>query len=288
MSTTTDTGATAPKPPTPPEQEDPWRYGWRYVRREGPDGQVEYEQVPLGPRDILFPQEEDFIVHTDGHNEDCRYLKTALKAWAAGRDGVLVLCDHRVDWQVEGIEPLGPDVAVFDGLRDAWDPNRGTFPVRTFGARTLLVVEVTSPDSRADDLGIKVQFYHQFGVLFYAVVDRRQTRRGPELQLFGYRVDPGNPGQYTEVRPDERGRIWLEKVWLWLGLENDRAVLYDERGARVPDYNEVARMKQAEAEARQAAEARAAAAEARAKELEAEIQRLRAQSQGGPPNPAAP
>ena len=42
----------------------------------------------------------------------------------------------------------------------------------------------------------------------------------------------------------------------------------------------------AEAEAREAAEAEAA--EALIKELEAELQRLRAQSKGGPPNPAAP
>ncbi len=96
--------------------------------------------------------------------------------------------------------------------------------------------------------------------------------------------------------------MWLETVRLWLGLENDRAVLYEERGARIPDYAEVVQTAgeaearaHAEAEARQAAEARAAAeaaarqaAEARLKELEAEIQRLRAQSQGGPPNPAAP
>ncbi|HVS37736.1 MAG TPA: Uma2 family endonuclease [Gemmataceae bacterium] len=290
-STTTETGATPQ--PVAVEKEDPWRCGWRYVRRQRPDGTEYREQVPLGPEDILFPQEEDFIVHTEGHNDDCRYLKTVLQERARGREGMLVLCDHRVDWEVTGLRPLGPDVAVFDGLREAWDRHRGTLPVRTWGARTLLVIEVTSPDSRVNDLGIKVEFYHRVGALFYAVVDRRESRRDAETRLFGYHVDPANPGRYSEVQPDERGRIWLETVRLWLGLENDRAVLYEERGDRIPDYAEVVQTAgeaeahaQAEADARIAAEARAVAAEARAEELEAELQRLR--GQGGPPNPAAP
>ena len=36
-------------PPPPAEQDDPWRIGWRYVRQEGPDGQVKVAARPAAP-----------------------------------------------------------------------------------------------------------------------------------------------------------------------------------------------------------------------------------------------
>jgi colicin import membrane protein len=272
MSTTTETGATPPTVAV--EKDDPWRYGLRYVRRQRPDGTEYTEEVPLRQEDLLYPEESDFTVNNEAHHNDCAYLKAALGARAVGRERLLALTDHRVDWEVAGVRPLGPDIVVFDGLRQAWDPGRGTFPVRTFGARTLLVIEVTSPDSRIYDLGIKRDLYQRVGVAFYAVVDRPEARGGPDLRLIGYRTDPANPDRYTEVQPDERGRLWLETVRLWLAAEDGRAVLYDDQGKRIPDYAQLAR--------------EAMAAEARIKELEAEVQRLRSEPKGGPPNPAAP
>ncbi len=169
-----------------------------------------------------------------------------------------------------------------------------------FRARTLLVIEVTSPDTRANDLGVKVEFYHRVGALFYAIVDRHETRRGVDLRLIGYRADPATPDHFLEAPPDERGRLWLVPAHLWLTVEDGRAVLYDENGRRIPDYAEVVRTAgeaearaRAESEARKAAEDQALAeaekrraAEARMKEMEAELRRLR--GEGGPPNPAAP
>src|SRR5487761_491650 len=133
-----------PKPePTP--QEDPWYYGWRYVERPGPDGQIESVQVPLTEEDVLHPQEDDFIVQNDDHTRDCHYLKTILDAHLADRPGVHVFYDHRMDWGVEGIKPHGPDFAVVEGFPENWDGQRGTFCLTEFAARTLLALEVTSP-----------------------------------------------------------------------------------------------------------------------------------------------
>ncbi len=281
--------------PTPPEKEDPWQLGWRYVPHVGPDGETTYEQVPLTEEGLLFPEEGDFVVTNDIHVIDCHYLYAALKQWAARREGALVLADHRVDWETPGLRPLGPDVVVFDELREKWDVNRGTLPVKTFGARTLLVVEVTSPNTRPNDLGIKVEFYHRVGALFYAIVDRHETRRGVDVRLLGYRADPATPDRFVEVEPNDQGRLWLDMVRLWLGLENDQAVLYEENGDRIPDYAGAVQEKQnadlraaAEADARRLADARAADAEARMKELEAELQRLRINRNGGAPNGSAP
>ncbi len=267
----------------------------RTSRHEGPDGAVTYEEVPLQKEDLLYPEEGDRLVLNEGHVNDCYYLRGALKQWAADKPDALVLSDHRVDWQVPGLQPLGPDVVVFRGVHRAWDPQRGTFPVVDFGATTLLAIEITSPDTRPNDLGPKVELYRRAGIPFYAIVDRHQIRSGLDLRLLGYRIDPAEPGRYAEAGPDERGRLWLDTVRLWLGTENGCAVCYDERGNRIWDFPELAVRMKREAEARQAAEARTKAeaearqaAETRTKELEAELQRLRGQSQGGPSNPTAP
>ena len=282
MSTTTQTGATPQ--PVVVAQEDPWRYGWRYVRREGPDGQVGYERIPLKQEDLLHPQEDDFIVTNDAHNRDCTYLKNIFEDWAADKEGVLVLADARVDWQVPGVEPHGPDLAVFQGVRD-WDPTTGTFTVADHGGRPLLVVEVTSPSTRNNDLDDKVVEYHRAGVPFYAIVDRRLGAEGEEFQILGYRAGPDG---MLQAPLDSRGRLWLEPVRLWLAAEEGRAACYDERGGRLQDYAGVVRkMKAAEARAAEAAARIAAeaaraiteaaariAAEAQVKELKALLEHL--------------
>ncbi len=51
------------RPPTrPPDDADPFRYGWRYVSVRGPDGTETLDQVPLTLEDVLFPETGDFIV----------------------------------------------------------------------------------------------------------------------------------------------------------------------------------------------------------------------------------
>jgi hypothetical protein len=47
--------------------DDPFRYGWRYVKRVLPDGTVDLEQMPLTLEDVLHPQEEDHISYTNLH-----------------------------------------------------------------------------------------------------------------------------------------------------------------------------------------------------------------------------
>src|SRR5437016_1022198 len=107
-----------PRPPEPPEPEsDPYRYGWRYVRVTRPDGAEEFDQVPLTLEDVLFPEEGDFIVQSDPHDSDRGYLKAVFKARLGDDPTAVVLSDCRVDWNIPRVRPLGPDVAVFFGVR---------------------------------------------------------------------------------------------------------------------------------------------------------------------------
>ncbi len=107
--------STAPKYPI--ARSDRFRYGWRYVRVVAPDGSEKSEQVPLTLKDVLFPKTGDFIVQTSAHDDDVGYLKDVCKARLAGDKTAAVLSDCRVDWNLKGVEPLGPDVAAFLGVR---------------------------------------------------------------------------------------------------------------------------------------------------------------------------
>ena len=134
MSTTREP-LTEPTYPTGPEA-DPFRYGWRYVKVTRPDGTIDLEQVPLTLEDVLYPEEEDFIVNNALHARDCHYLENALLIAVNGREDVEVLREVRVDWGVEGVRPLGPDLAVFEDLARQGRP--GVFQRRQLLQRLLV------------------------------------------------------------------------------------------------------------------------------------------------------
>lgn len=252
----------------PSDDADPFRLGWRFVKVRQPNGTESYEQVPLTEEDVLFPEEGDFIVQTDYHYIDIQYLWALFRAWLAADLDPLVLGDCRVDWNIPGVRPLGPDVAVFFGVGPRHG-DIGTFDVAAAGARRVLVIEITSPATRGNDLGIKVEFYHRARVPLYVIADATEAPGGGRrLELIAYRY---TPARYRRVKPDARGRIALEPLGLLLGVvrdtqtDCDRLACYDaETGREVGDYVAVSQALAAETAARAEAEARAAAAARRA------------------------
>ncbi len=299
------TVSTTRPPRSPSDEPDPFRYGWRYVRITRPDGTEELDQVPLTLEDVLHPEEGDFIVQTDAHDDERAYLKAVFKAQLKEDRTAAVLSDCRVDWCVPGVRPLGPDVAVFFGVSRRIDWS--TFDVGEEGARPALVIEVTSPDTRKNDVGIKVDYYHRAGVPQYVIADVTfEDEEERRIELIEYRH---TPRAYRRFKPNKQGRIWLPAVNLWLGLTRDRlggylrvACFDPETGEEVGDYTAISqalseekaararaekartkaeRKAAAEAKARAKAEKQAAAeadarakAEARIRELEAAVKQL--------------
>ncbi|PDV97844.1 Uma2 family endonuclease, partial [Candidatus Viridilinea mediisalina] len=211
--------------------DDPWRYGWRYVRRPGAPEDAPLEQVPLTLEDVLHPEVGDFIVHSDRHETDRMYLTQILRAQLEPQGQAVVLSDVRVAWDHAELRAHGPDVMVIPGLatRQDWS----TFDVAAEGQRPALIIEITSPETRKNDLVIKVDHYAQVGIAQYVIVDtigRKPVRR---LRLIGYRLVGGR----YEVQPcDEHGRLWLDVAHLWLGIRGDHVVCYDAQGNELGDY----------------------------------------------------
>lgn len=279
---------------------DPFALGWRYVPRTKPDGKIEYERIPLTHRDLLFPEEDDFVVTNENHAWNCLYLRAALEAATADRPQIKVFSDHRIDFEVAGLQPLGPDLAVLDGVPADWDPLRGTFPARSSGAKPLLVVEVVSPSTRDGDLDDKVLLYQRAGVPVYVIADARTRDETSFLAVVGYRLEGK---RYVRAEPDAAGVLWVPEVGVGFQPDGLRLYVLDRDGQRIPEPRELNRRvreltasleaseqraknekrradrekKRAEQEKQRAEQekSRADAEAARVKELEAELRRLR-------------
>jgi colicin import membrane protein len=260
-----------------------FRLGYRFVRVVAPDGNETFDQVPLTNEDVLFPKMGDFIVQPEEHINDMFYLRAVFKWRLASDPTAAVATDAGIKWDLPGIRPLCPDAAVFFGVKQNFSWN--IFDVAAQGARPALVVEITSPSTRKNDLGPKFDYYHRAKVPVYLIVDARGRREKRRIELIAYRY---TRKEYRRIKPDAQGRIWLEAVRLWIGVTRDvqtgfmRLACYDpETGEEIRDYtalNDAHERVQAEAlaakqEARKAerqlrAEARRAEAEARRSEAE--------------------
>jgi Uma2 family endonuclease len=249
------------------------------VRTTLADGTEALDQVPLTLEDVLHPEPGDVIVQTDPHDSDSAYLKSVSKARLSHDQTAVVLSDCGVDFNLPGVKHLVPDLALFFGVRRqrAWS----IFDVAAEGARPAMVVEVTSPDTRSNDLEIKVDYYHRAGVPLYVIADVSKGKDGDRrIALIGYERAPR---KYKRVKPDKQGRIWLAPVRLWLGLTRDRvggfvrlACFDPDTGEEVGDYTAIAQELAAEKSRRLKAEAQAAA-ESRSRVVE-KRRRLKAEA----------
>ncbi len=247
-------------PPTPPD-DNPFRYGWRFVRRLGPHGREDWEQVPLSLEDVLHPQEGDTIPENSVHSGERAYLYSVYGQRLPAGAGNLVLSDTLVNWGVPGIRNHSPDISVFTDLQRPPPERIGVFDLVASGGRCRLAIEIVSPDTRVNDVAYKFDEYYRAGVPLYVIVD--QEREDGPRRLRGYQRTPTG---YVPIPLDATGRLPLPFLGLSLGLVDNRLVCYDaQTGAVIGDYRQVEEARQAaEAQARQEAEAREAAeAEAR-------------------------
>ncbi len=235
-----------PSAPSTQPEEDPFKYGWRFVKRVQPNGEVDFEQIPLTLEDVLHPEEEDQIPMRPIHALDCTYLHSVFRTRPLGPAVGYVSFDLRIDFQAGGVRPVSPDVAVFVGLNREPDPDRGTLLLGHMRGRCLLALEVVSPDTRDNDVLRKVELYHRVGVPLYVLID--QEEEGGTRSLVAYRHTPAG---YAPL-PLDQGRLFLPFLDLFLTMHDNRPVCLDRSGRELGDYADLCR--QLEESDRRAAE----------------------------------
>ena len=204
----------APRSVPAPLEPDLYRYGFRFARFTNPDSTETVEQVPLTLENVLHPEDGDYIVETDAHDSDRAYLKEAFKVRLDHDRTAVVLSDCLVDWNLPRVKPLCPDIAVFFGVKRHIDWS--ILNVAREGARPALVIEITSPSTRSNDVVTKVDYYHSARVPLYIIADVLEgDEKERPIELIGYRR---TPTRYKRIKPDDRGWIWLGPLRLWLGL----------------------------------------------------------------------
>jgi colicin import membrane protein len=230
MSAITLTPRTTPLP----EAADPFRLGWRYVERTDAQGVTRSEQVPLTEWDVLHPEDGDFIVNNQLHALIVMFLYQMLTEHLKGLPDKRVLFDHRVDWQVRGIRPHGPDIVVLQETHGKPIGTQGTYYPDENGGRPLLVIEVTSPTTRHNDVGIKVDHYWTVGIPYYLIVDIVEDPKTEvcHIELTGYERRPRG---YDELPVDPQKGIWIPPVNIGFQPDGDRLKCLDEHGIPVPD-----------------------------------------------------
>jgi len=264
--------STAP-PSGPKAQENPFLYGWRFLRHVQPDGTIELEQVPLTLEDVLHPQEGDETLETPRHEMECSYLAWALRAYHAGNSTLCIFNDCLIDWGVEGVRNHSPDVSVFRDVRNPPDLTRGTFVVAASGGQPVLAIEVVSQETRVNDVTHKFAEYWQVGLPLYVIID--QEREGGPRRVLGYRW---GPQRFEPLQLDAEGRLLIEPLNVRIGLKDGGVVLYDAaKGQQLADpVAAIQQLKAAEERERQQSQARQKAEE-RIIQMEDELRRLRGQ-----------
>lgn len=241
---------------------DPFFYGYRYVRRQVNGREVE-EQIPLTEEDALHPLEGDYITTGDPHDIDRTKLRDVATYQVRGKPNLRIFSDMLIDLGLPGVRPVSPDLYLIQGLslRRLY---RSLNLRRNRRARLRLVMEITSPSTRNGDLTTKPRYYWQAGAEFYIIIDEvtadEETR---ELRLIPYQR---GKARWRRMPVNAQGRVWLELLQMWLGVEGGFVVCYDADGTEITDYAETREALHAEAVGRAEAEARVSAAEARVSE----------------------
>jgi Uma2 family endonuclease len=260
--------------------EDPFFYGYRWVRVKTPDGRTVSEQVPLTRDDLLDPQEDDHVSNRHLHDLITgRYgemLRTLFRS--RGLDDVLVTCNVKMLWAESTIKRVAPDLAVIPGVEKPDERDFTSFDEAQEGTRPSFVLEVLSDATESTDYGDKPGVYNKAKVAEYFTLDQKQTP-----WVLGARRRYPATSRYRKVRPGQDGRIVSEELELVFEIGEDKKslVLTDLRtGERLRDHwaAEEGR-RQAEEAAKAEAEQRRQAEEATKAEAEGRRQAEEARRQ---------
>lgn len=200
------------------------------------------------------------MAETDVHRDNMISLIHVLKERYRHEPAVYVSGNIFLYYRDEAGErkSVSPDVLVVFGVEKK---RRRIYKLEDEGKAPDVVIELTSPNTKAEDLGIKRYVYASMGVREYFLFDPFAEALRPALR--GFRLDGG------EYLPMMGSHLHSEVLGLDLRVEGEQLRLCDLKTGEyllTPEEVETAR---------RAAEAKAATAEAKAATAQAENARLR-------------
>lgn len=217
--------------PLPPLGE--FAIGWRDVERRDANGHVHFDQIPLTLEDALHPQLGDHVVRGTAHNRDCHFLWDVFRRSVAQDPSAVVYHNVGIYWEDDCLRHHAPDIAVVSGVQNP-EHDRDGFHCAREGTRPRLLLEVTSPNTRDNDVVAKVGAYHRAKVPYYILVDAHELDHEPRtLRIIGYRYEAA---AWSLMPLDDQGRLWLEEFGFWLGSKDGRVACFHKDGRALNDY----------------------------------------------------
>lgn len=258
----------------PPLPTFPLEAGWRTVYDAATQ---RYIQQPLTLLDILYPSEDDvgvvYMAQSPMHNLLTDLLSVMLRTYLGARDW-LILHDVLVLWGIRGVPPKSPDIAAFPGGR--LPAQEKSYRVGRDGPLPAFVIEITSDETRQEDLHNKPLHYAALGIKEFLIIDILNETTKP-WDLIGYRLEDGP--YYQRLPADAEGGITFTTVGLrFVAVNHTHIEVYDSAtGQRLLTSEELKAQAEAQAARAEAAAMARSAAEARAADLERRLRELESQ-----------
>ncbi len=268
-----------------PAAKDPFRLGFRERLTTTPDGREVFEQIPLTPEDLIYPQEGDVVSQGIPHYSFLDAWASPMRCCLEERPGIAAVTSDVTIVLRHDRKNCGPDIAVVEGDFDAYELEGG-INLRAVGGRLVFALEAVSTTAQEiedKDLKTNLKRYAAEGVEEYCTVYPKPGRKVSDL--VGRRLGPA--GKYVEIAPDDEGRVVSKKLGLLFSIDakTEKLVVEDAKtGQRLRILDEAERCLAEETAARKKAEAEKQKAEA---DLEkeskarlqalAEVERLKAQ-----------
>ena len=182
------------------------------------------------PEERLAESDGKPMAETDAHRDQMVDLLNALKEYFRDDPQVYVTGNiflyYRDDTKTR--QSVSPDIFVVRGVKKK---TRRIYNLDVERKAPEVVIELTSPNTKTEDLGTKRFIYASLGVKEYFLFDPYSEAIRPALR--GFRLDEG------EFVPMVGIRLTSEFLGLDLKVEDDRLRLYDRKtGERLRTYEE--------------------------------------------------
>ncbi len=232
--------------------------------------------------EIYYPESDGrFIGATDWHTSAIAYLHTALRF--VFRHNADIYVSGGIRFYYSENEPTifeVPDVFVVKGVAKH---NRSAYRLWQEKASPCVIFEITSRDTKWEDVAAQKGLYARLGVREYFLFDPLADCLTPHFQ--GFRLLNEH---YESLMPTKDGAMISNELGIILRPDENMVRVVDPKtGVEIPSLEEVAekagevsKIDKLEAQRAQAEAQRANAAEAEVARLQAELEKLKRQSPG--------